>query len=362
MASERQIFKLSGPRHLTTVDWSDPDHSRCVAASLVQGVVVQERDRQENRQGTDAQAEIWWSFFKFKLIQPLYDSADGSIFGSVYKWSKKAAGLSLRPAGAPKIVVAFRGTVKTRGSLARDLCHDLQILTNRLHTTARFHTAFEAVKTSVDKYGSENVWIAGHSLGAAMGILAGRKMVEEKGLFVQAHLFNPPFISSPLEKINNEKIKRGLNFAGNLVKAGLAMVLQDKHAQIEAQRTFSVLHRWVPCLYVNAKDDLCSGYVGYFRNLTAMQQSGASDIVGLAPQQPIWVMVVSAFGKEAKAGHLIPSARLTVNLSPGSDFQAVHGIHQWWAPDIRIECTEFRLGAEKTSGGLLTGQRKFAIA
>lgn len=348
MPSERQIFKLSGPRHLTTVDWSDPEHRRSVAASLVQGVVVQERDRQEKRQGPDAQAEIWWSFFNFKLLKPLKDdTSEGSIFGSVYKWNKKAAGVSSPPAGAPKIVVAFRGTVRTRGSLGRDLLHDLHIVTNRLHTTARFQIGFDAVKANVEKYGSENVWIAGHSLGAAIGMLTGRKMVEEEGRFLEAHLFNPPFISSPVEKINNERIKRGLNFAGNLVRAGVAMTIQDKQAQMEVQRTFSVLHRWVPCLYVNAKDDLCSGYLGYFRNQAALQQSGVSDIVGLAPQQSVWLMVVSAFGKEVKAGHLIPSARLTVNFTSASDFQAVHGIHQWWAPDIRIECTEYRLGTEK---------------
>ncbi|GLJ35283.1 hypothetical protein SUGI_0709950 [Cryptomeria japonica] len=355
MVGERQIFKLSGPAHLTAVDWSDPDHRRCIAASLVQGVVVQERDRQEHRHGPDAQAEKWWSFFKFKLIQPLYDGVDGSIFGSVYKWSRKAAGVCSRPAGAPKIVVAFRGTVKTRESLARDLRHHLHIFINRLHTTSRFHTGFDAVKTNVDRHGCENVWIAGHSLGAAIGMLAGRKIAEAEGRFVEAHFFNPPFVSAPLERIKSKKIKRGLHFAGSVVKAGLAMTLHGKDTRIESQRMFSVLQWWVPCLYVNPKDDLCSGYVGYFGNQTAMQQKGAGGIASLAAQHSIRVMVFSAFGKEAKAGHLIPSARLNVNRSSASDFQTVHGIHQWWAPDIRIDCTEFKLGTDQKSGGSLGG-------
>ncbi|KAH9330445.1 hypothetical protein KI387_002553, partial [Taxus chinensis] len=118
--------------------------------------------------GPDSQAETWWSFFKFKLIHPLHDDVDGSIFGAVYKWSKKAAGVPFRPLGAPKIVVAFRGTVKTSVTLPRDVRLDLHILSNRLHTTTRFHAAFDAVKVNVHHHGVDNVWIAGHSLSAAI--------------------------------------------------------------------------------------------------------------------------------------------------------------------------------------------------
>lgn len=70
----------------------DSNHRRCVAASLVQGVCIQERDRQARRFGQDALAEKWWKFFNFKLLHPLIDVANGgSIFGAVYKWSRKAA-------------------------------------------------------------------------------------------------------------------------------------------------------------------------------------------------------------------------------------------------------------------------------
>ncbi|KAH9291044.1 hypothetical protein KI387_044173 [Taxus chinensis] len=350
MASERQIFKLSGPRHLTKTDWSDPDHRRCVAASLVQGVCIQERDRQERRIGPDAQAEMWWSFFNFTLLHPLHDDVDGSIFGAVYRWTEKAAGGRSRPPGAPKTVVAFRGTVKTSVTLPRDLRLDLHFVTNRLHTTSRFHTAFDAVKTNVFHDGTDNVWIAGHSLGAAIAMLAGRKMAEEEGRFLQAHLFNPPFVSAPVERIKNEKLKRGLHLTSSLVKAGLAMTLQGKQTRVESQRTFSVLQWWVPCLYVNPRDDLCSGYVRYFGNRKAMRQMGAGGVAKLAAQHSIRGMVFSAFGKDSKAGHLIPSARLTVTQNPAPDFPRAHGIHQWWAPDIRIESTEYRLDTELNAG------------
>ncbi|XP_057850724.1 GDSL esterase/lipase At4g10955-like [Cryptomeria japonica] len=208
----------------------DACHRRCIAASLVQGVYAQEWERQERRLGPDAQAEIWWSFFGFKLLRPLLDRVDGSIFGAVYKWSKKAAQVRFRPPGVPKIVVALRGTVPKAGAVARDLWLDLSFLTNELHTSYRFHYTLDVVKKSVRKHGSENVWIVGHSLGAAMGMLAGRKMAEEERQFLQAHLFNPPFVSPPVERIQNEKIKSGFYIARSVVTAGLSMTLQDNRS------------------------------------------------------------------------------------------------------------------------------------
>lgn len=179
----------------------------------MQGVYILERDRQDRRFGHDALAKKWWSFFNFKLLHPLVDLTEGGcVFGAVYKWSKKAAGFQFRPPGAPKIVVAFRGTITKPGSFAGDLRLDLQILRNRLHTTARFRTAFDAVKKYVCDRGRENVWIAGHSLGAAMAMLAGRRMAEE-GHFLEAHLFNPPFVSAPVDGIRDKKVKRGLHIA-----------------------------------------------------------------------------------------------------------------------------------------------------
>lgn len=343
MASEREIFELSGPRHLTNLDWSDSNHRRCVTASLVQGVYILECDRQNRRLGRDVLAEKWWSFFNFKLLHPLVDVAEGgSVFGAVYKWSKKAAGVPFRPPGAPKIVVAFRGTITKPGSVAGDLKLDFQILRNGLHTTARFRTAFDAVKKYVCDRGRENVWIAGHSLGAAMAMLAGRRMGEE-GLFLEAHLFNPPFVSAPVDRIRDKKVKRGLHIASSLVAAGLALALKDKHSLTESHNAFFALRPWVPRLYVNPADDVCSGYVGYFSNHQAMQQIGAGSIASFAARHSISDSVMSAFGVESKALHLIPSARLAVSLVPAPDLKRAHGIHQWWAPDLRIRCSECRI-------------------
>ncbi|GLJ35276.1 hypothetical protein SUGI_0709870 [Cryptomeria japonica] len=343
MARERDTFQLSGPCYLTHVDWSDPGHRRCIAASLVQGVYVQEQERQDRRPKHETHAEMWWSFFSFKLLHPLLDRSDGSIFGAVYKWSKKAAGVRFQPPGVPKIVVALRGTVAKAESVVRDLRLDFNIFTNELHRSCRFHCTLDAVKASVHKHGSESVWIAGHSLGAAMGMLAGRKMAEEEQQFLQTHLFNPPFILPPVERIKNEKIKSGFHIARSLVTAGLSMTLLDSRARAESQKTFSALRLWVPCLYVNRQDYVSSGYVGYFANQQVMHEMGAGGIAELAARHSISEMLLSAFGKKSKAGHLIPCARLIINLSASADFKTAHGIHQWWAADIKIQCTEYRL-------------------
>eukprot|EP01018_Ginkgo_biloba_P022323 Gb_02551 [translate_table: standard] len=344
MAIEGDIFQLSGPRHLSSIDWCDSNHRRCIAASLVQGVYVQERDRQDHRQGAgQALADMWWSFFKFKLKEVLLDRIDGSIFGSVYKFSKKAAGLQSRPPGVPKMVVAFRGTVTTPDSFARDLELDLELLRNGLHKTCRYEMGLDAVRRSVSKHGSEHGWIAGHSLGAAMAMLVGRKMAEE-GYFLEAYLFNPPFFSAPLERIKNQKLKRGLHVALSMVTAGLALTLRDECSRMEAQNAFAVLRAWVPWLFVNPKDDVCSAYLGYFANRRRMHEMGAGNIANLAAQHSITDIILCAFGKESKPLHLIPSARLSVSLSPSApDFKRAHGIHQWWAPNLVLHCTDCRL-------------------
>ncbi|KAF5953296.1 hypothetical protein HYC85_006152 [Camellia sinensis] len=76
MTSERGDFNLTGPLHLTDVDWKNVDHRRSVAVCLVQGVYILEQDRQENRQGPEALAAPWWELFHFRLHSQLVDDAD----------------------------------------------------------------------------------------------------------------------------------------------------------------------------------------------------------------------------------------------------------------------------------------------
>ena len=64
MASQREIFSISGPIHLTSIDWNNSYHRTSVASCLVQAVYTLERDRQQNRIGLKSQANHWWEFFQ----------------------------------------------------------------------------------------------------------------------------------------------------------------------------------------------------------------------------------------------------------------------------------------------------------
>ncbi|PIN20142.1 hypothetical protein CDL12_07158 [Handroanthus impetiginosus] len=203
IVSEREIFFLSGPLHLTTVDWTNPSHRRSVAASLVQSVYILERDRQEERQGNQALAPPWWTAFHFELYKQLIDDVDSCIFGAIYRLTSTP---SNRNHPAPCFVIAFRGTITKGDAFTRDLELDIHIVRNGLHQTSRFETAIQAVRHVVATFGSSNVWLAGHSLGAAMALLA-----------------------APIERIKDKKVKQGIRIAGSVITAGLALAMKNNH-------------------------------------------------------------------------------------------------------------------------------------
>eukprot|EP01018_Ginkgo_biloba_P001721 Gb_28092 [translate_table: standard] len=337
--SERDTFDICGPLHLTHPDWTDPGHRRCIAAALVQGVYVLERDRQEKRRGPHALAEKWWNFFNFKLVETMEDKVDGSIFGAIYNCTEKHAE---NPPGVPKSVIALRGTITKRDTLVEDLKLDLVLVKNGLHKTWRHESALNALRKCIARHGRDGVWIAGHSLGASLALLAGRELCGG-GFHIETHLFNPPFASAPLERIKNEKIKLGIHVAHSLVATGLAVAVKDNRTRAEANNAFLALRDWIPNLYVNPSDHICSGYVGYFGNRQRMHDMGAGRIANVSAQHSINDAILSALGKESKASHLIPSARLTVSLRPSVDFKRDHGIHQWWSPLLQFRCTHFTI-------------------
>ncbi|XP_038685978.1 GDSL esterase/lipase At4g10955-like isoform X3 [Tripterygium wilfordii] len=235
----REIFSRSGPCHLTSVDWDDPDHRRSIAASLVQGVKVLERDRQKKRHGPQAEAPPWWNFFKFKLIDRLVDIDDNSIFGAVYE-------LKSFTKNAPQYVVAFRGTLLKLDTIRCDLKLDAKCIKNRLHNTSRFEVAMQAVKDMVFKHGANNVWLTGYSLGSAIALLAGKEMVKI-GHPIETYLFNPPFLSATIiDRIFhiNDKLKKVVRYTRSFLKAGLAItIMERKWMTLEPAELRDLQHR-----------------------------------------------------------------------------------------------------------------------
>ncbi|KAF3623335.1 GDSL esterase/lipase [Capsicum annuum] len=347
MASEREIFSLSGPLHLTAIDWRNTDYRRSIAASLVQSVYILERDRQQIRQGPNALAPPWWEFFHFRLIQVLVDNEDQSYFGAIYEYKfpnshfhyKTMHGIQSQNQNQnpPKYVIAFRGTIAKKGNRSQDFKLDLRLIRNNLHNCSRFHIGFQAVQNIVQNHGASDIWLAGHSLGSSIALLIGRDMVK-MGIHLEAYLFNPPFTSLPIEKITkNAKLKHGIRIAHSVLTAGLAGALNNhKPKALHKSDSFTLLSSWVPYLFVNPSDPICAEYIGYFEHREKMVAIGAGEIGRIATQNSIRNIIANATGKDqTEPSHLIPSAFVTINLSPSPDFKRAHGIHQWWKPDIQ---------------------------
>ncbi|KAL7003607.1 hypothetical protein U1Q18_004759 [Sarracenia purpurea var. burkii] len=336
MASERQSFNHSGPLELTAVDWKNPNHRRSVAASLVHGVYVLEGDRQQNRHGHRALAPPWWDFFHFQLIHQLVDDADGSIFGAVYQFKFPPSSFSSPSTQIPpRFVVAFRGTVTKPHTMARDLNLNFQFIQKRLQKSRRFRCAIQAVQKTVAVAGPTAVWLAGHSLGSAIALIAGKNMAMV-GCFIETYLFNPPFPSALLERMAGRILKLGIRFATSVVTAGVSGSLNARH---QRQNSFSLLSGWIPYLFLNQSDPICAEYIGYFEHREKMAEIGAGAIARIATQTSLG----SLFSGSVPP-HLLPSAYLAINMSPAQGFIQAHGIRQWWKPNIYCQFRLYQFG------------------
>lgn len=341
IVSERDVFGVSGPVHLTSsLNWECAHHRRSIAACLVQAVYILECDRQEHREGQATLAPSWWEAFHFELTRKLVDDADLSIFGAIFEYKPPPSIPSASLPNAPRFVMAFRGTVTKKETVGRDIALDLRLIQNSLHQTTRFEIAMQAVRNTISAVGSSRIWLAGHSLGSAVASLAGRNMAKA-GILLDAYLFNPPFLSAPIERIRDQKVRHGLRIASSLVTVGLSFALESKQERSSLEDPFAALSSWVPNLFVNPRDHICSEYIGYFEHRKNMEDLGVGIIEKLATRNSLGDLVLRAFGKESEPLHLLPSANLTVNLSPSPDFKRAHGIHQWWRPDLHLQTKKY---------------------
>ncbi|XP_051151195.1 GDSL esterase/lipase At4g10955-like [Andrographis paniculata] len=339
MASDRDNFYLSGPSHLAAVDWSNSEHRRSVAACLVKGVYVLEKDRQERRDWNQAAlAPPWWEAFNFQPYKLLVDDeADSCLFGAIYQYTASPSNVNNSAHQAPRYVVAFRGTIISGDAFSRDIELNIHLIRNGLHQTSRFEMAIQAVRHVVATFGSSNVWLAGHSLGSAMAMLAG-KHIAKTGAFLESYLFNPPFFSPPIERIKNKNVKRGIRIAGSVITAGLALAVKKSSQSNRLDDSFVSLSAWTPCLFVNRADHICSEYIGYFEHRKRMEDIGAGGIERLATQHSIGALLLNAVGQPVEEPlHLIPSANLTVNRGRARCFKDAHSINQWWRPDLHLD-------------------------
>ncbi|XP_074284550.1 GDSL esterase/lipase At4g10955-like [Silene latifolia] len=329
--SEREIFGVCGPIHLNIVDWRVPDQRRSIAASLVQGVYVLERDRQNKRTNYEALAPIWWDFFHFQCIQILVDKVDSSTFGAIFQYKPYNPNqyYNIPPQCLPpKYVIAFRGTLIKPGSRKRDIMLDMQLALNGLTRNTRYQTSLQTVQDLIARVGPQNVWLAGHSLGAAIALQIG-KTVARTGLYIESYLFNPPYSSAPIEKLTDPILKNGFRVAGSILTAGLSVALKGTSSQ--HNDPFTILRPWIPYLFVNENDPISCEYIGYFEHREKMEAWGVGGIERIAAKDTLVSLVSGVCGRDGEALHLIPSAFVVKNLHPLKDeVKLAHGIHQWW--------------------------------
>ncbi|MED6182547.1 hypothetical protein PIB30_029411 [Stylosanthes scabra] len=337
-------FHVSGPRNLATLNWrdlinstwKDGNYKRTVIACFIQAVYLLELDRQENRTQESALAPNWWIPFKYKLTQTLIDERDGSIFGAILEWDRSAAMADLilmRPSGAPRAVLALRGTLLKSPTMRRDIEDDLRFFAwESLKGSCRFKLALEVLKSASDSYGGSNVCVAGHSLGAGFALQVGKALAKE-GVYVETHLFNPPSVSLAMslrnigEKAESawKKLKSMLPSSGEESPAGdegdinknLGFKSWIPRLSSFKNSGFGV-GKWVPHLYVNNSDYICCSYTD--PDGSAERSGGGGDKENVAPP-----------------GNGQVAAKLFVVSKERQKFHEAHGLEQWWSSDAELQ-------------------------
>jgi pimeloyl-ACP methyl ester carboxylesterase len=215
--------------------------------------------------------------------------------------------------------------------------------------------------------GSEEVAVAGHSLGAALALLGGRALAEE-GIRIEAHLFNAPFPApaAPIERIvvGSRHARLVLEAVQQAAAAAVSGLLLSRAARRKALRSFLAAGSWFPHLYVNAADPICSSYIGFFSYHELLRKKiGTIDGGGKlgsfvselsAPLSLLGALQSYAFG-ECQASHLLPCAHLFRNAAAKTTTTMrwtvvdAHALRQWWAPALELEHRRFDLSSSPDS-------------
>ncbi|KAL5197447.1 hypothetical protein ABZP36_000959 [Zizania latifolia] len=196
-------------RELTSTSWRDHDYRRMAMACLIEAVYLLELERQDRRDAA-AVAQQWWKPFRYRLAHELVDERDGSVFGAIFERDHQAPPLDVEGGGGgtpPRAVIAFRGTLLRAPTFRRDVEDELRLVAqNSLRGSARLTGALQALRATVDRFGSENVCLCGHSLGAGFARQVSRMLMAPRhqqqpqaaAASLEFHLFNAPYLSLPM--------------------------------------------------------------------------------------------------------------------------------------------------------------------
>ncbi|CAE6117966.1 unnamed protein product [Arabidopsis arenosa] len=254
----------------------------------------------------------WWDFFNFSLVETLIDDYDGSIYGAVFEYKlSNFCQNTPHVKVPPRYVIAFRGTILDSETWMSDVKLNFKISFNTLYRGSRSMHAIRAIRNVVDNHNHSAIWLAGHSLGAALVLLAGKTMTS-LGYLLESYIFNPPISSIPLEQLpGGDMLKEMFQITKSVVKATVAIALTDLQVQEEDPKTAS----WIPYLYVNPADPICAGFIDYFKHKTFMSKIGASKIEKAGTGKSVRSLLVGITkGKSSSSDlsteplHLLPSA------------------------------------------------------
>uniref|UniRef100_M8C2M5 Fungal lipase-like domain-containing protein n=1 Tax=Aegilops tauschii TaxID=37682 RepID=M8C2M5_AEGTA len=341
----RDCFCISGPKHIVqSVDWSNEEHRRCIAACLVKATYIMEEDRPKCRVYDMGLAPLWWQSFHFELRDLLKcgtENADEFIFGAIFEYCPPV-GCQRHPS-APNYVFALRGTMPRHPKSVHDLYNDIKVFLSDLPCCRRTQKARQAVTNMLIRKGTERcvLWLAGHSLGASLALEVGRDMAEQHQAYLPTFLFNPPNVS-PMPALNllnaSEVAKKDVFTGSYLVKAALGATVMRSYCT-RMEKVFQRLSPWVPGLYVNERDIIGQGFTDSFEQRQKVEERIAG--VGRAAMKLSYRdMLSSLIGSSKEQPHLLPSARLWKNSN--TTF-GTHGLKQWWRPDseLKLSCRKF---------------------
>ncbi|KAG0632062.1 hypothetical protein M758_1G301300 [Ceratodon purpureus] len=178
---------------------------------------------------------------------------------------------------APGLAIVLRGTIPTR---SMDLLDDLRIGMHALNQSDRVldtvRLIVQVVKSFQTRYPNESICMAGHSLGAAIGLIVGGTLYSTYGINIDTRLFNPPLVTvvnvlsgrvrptAPADFYGDNHVPELEVDFGELKRVfvqsyGNQAAMNDEWAQFEKLRD------WVPHLYLNPGDPFCFRYIEFYK-------------------------------------------------------------------------------------------------
>lgn len=303
-----------------------------ILSTLIQGVYAADRGK--------ANAPLFWEGLRYEKEALEDEAATDEEIAAVGNPSCKIRLMVFRRrddarTALPKYVIAIRGT---RKFCQRDILADLQILCETLHHNPLYDIVKTMTRRVVEKYSHDVVCVAGHSLGAAIGLIVTRELALED-MAVETHLFNPPFFSletlmekfttlgaKGIDKLNQAFGSQERPSHGQCRVKKLVQAKQPKSdtEYLEAMaKEFTKLGQWSPSLYVNPYDTICNGYIHYFRNRNV--SLGGRDALAISRTAGPLRRFLSL---DSHSYHLIPAAHLWINHR-GDNVLKAHPLDQW---------------------------------